>query len=408
MVVMKRDDPTRKFSAALFILLHLTFIPYLRLKYRIRSENRQIFRTVKPPFILLPNHVSLFDPPMVNIFVPHRVHFVMSDANLRTPLARWAYGKLCNVIPKTKALSDSSAVRKIVQLVKKKRVICIFPEGRASWDGVTHNIFFSTVKLLRLLKIPVIVPLIEGGYLSRPRWATSVRSGRLIIRYKIIFDGPELAEMTNEAVYERLIEELAHDDYQFQRRSGQTYPTKIGAEFLERLIFLCPSCKSRATMRSEGNRFFCKSCGFESQWTPEGYLRDVNGSEQRRSVTEWVRRQSDDFDEFLRKRAASAPVAPIFRDPGVTLLVGYRDQPLRALAAGVLSLWDDCFVLENGEQRYEFPIAEISGVQVLLANQFEFYHQNSAYKFKFADPRTSGYKYLLYVQKTAPQSAELD
>ncbi|RQW04008.1 1-acyl-sn-glycerol-3-phosphate acyltransferase, partial [candidate division KSB1 bacterium] len=273
---MPKNDITRKFSVVLYILLRLTFIPYLVIKYRIKSENKKLFKLVKPPFLLVPNHVSMFDPPMVNIFVPHRVHFVMSDANLRSRLAKWAYNSLCNVIPKTKAVSDTSAVRKIIQLVRKKRVICVFPEGRSTWNGVTHDIFFSTAKLIKILKIPVIVPLISGGYLTHPRWGTSVRPGAMVIHYRKLFDGPELTDLQPDEIHERLRHAMWNDDYDYQRRHRITFKTKKGAEYLERLLFTCPACERVECMCSAGNRFYCQACGFETEWTPEGYLEPIH------------------------------------------------------------------------------------------------------------------------------------
>ncbi|MBN1480652.1 hypothetical protein EH223_21095 [candidate division KSB1 bacterium] len=408
---MAKEKTTRKFSATLYILLRLTFIPYLIVKYRIKGENKKLFKTLKPPFILIPNHVSMFDPPMVNIFVPHRVHFVMSDANLRSKLAQWAYLRLCNVIPKTKAVSDSAAVRKIVQLVRRKRVICVFGEGRSSWDGVTHDIFFSTAKLVKILKIPVVVPLIQGGYLTHPRWGTSVRPGRLVIRYKKIYDGPELAGLRPEDIYRRLLKEMWHDDYQYQRHTGLTFKTKKGAEYLERVIFCCPVCHNRECLRSEGNQFYCTSCGFETTWTPQGYLQPQNRQDQpTRSVTEWVTWQKQECDRKIDQMLEQHQLnEPIFSDNDVILKIGYKLQPLKEIMRGTMLLYLDRFVVNNSKgEAITFPIADVEGVQVLLANRFEFYYQGSLYKFEFSNPRCSGYKYMCVIQKIAPEKTELE
>ena len=406
---MARNDTTRKFNAVLYILLRLTFIPYLVLKYRIKGRNKELFKSVKPPFLLVPNHVSMFDPPMVNIFVPHRVHFVMSDANLRSKIGKWAYLRLCNVIPKTKVVSDSSAVRKIVKLVRKKRVICIFPEGRSTWDGVTHDIFFSTSKLIKILKIPVVAPLISGGYLTHPRWGTSVRPGRMVIHYKKIFDGPEVGDMQPKDIHERLLNELWNDDYEYQRRTGLSFKTKKGAEYLERLIFTCPECKGIECMMSEGNKFYCKRCGFESEWTPQGYLKPINNERPTWSVRQWVTWQNDFCEQHIRRMKQANSTSSIFSDDGITLLLGYKAEPLKTLSRGKMALYIDRFTLvdEKGVEQI-FPIKDIEGVQVLLANRFEFYYEGSLYKFKFSDPRCSGYKYMCAIQKIAPEKTELE
>ncbi|RPH90907.1 MAG: 1-acyl-sn-glycerol-3-phosphate acyltransferase [Calditrichaeota bacterium] len=407
---MKKNNATRKLNPILYILVRLFFLPYLVKKYRIVGVNSELFKTLPPPFLVVGNHVSMFDPPMVNVFIPHRIHFVMSDANLRTPIPQWAYGRLCNVIAKTKAVTDSGAVRKILQLIQKNRIICLFPEGRSSWDGVTHNIFPSTAKLIRKLQIPVVVPLIEGGYLSHPRWGVKVRPGKLVIRYKKIFDGDELQALTVAEIHQRLVQELDHDDYQFQRQSGQHYYSARGAEYLERLLFICPNCKGVTTLRSEGNRFFCTCCAFDAQYTSEGFLlSQLDCCRELKTLTEWVNWQQRECDLLIQKTSKTNQSHPFFRDQQVTLWMGYKTQPLTRVSSGTLSLFADRFVF-TGEEKLplEFPIHEIEGVQVLLANKFEFYYQGSLYKFDFFDPRTSGYKYMLFVQKIAPANAELD
>jgi len=407
---MSFKESTRKFNPALYILARLTIIPYLKFRYKIRSKNKTIFKELEPPFVLVPNHVSMFDPPMVNIFVPHRVHFVMSDANLRTKLSRWIYCKMCNVIPKTKAISDSTAVRKIVALVRKKRVICIFAEGRSSWDGVTHDIFYSTAKLLRILKVPVVVPLIRGGYLTHPRWATTIRPGRLIIEYKKIFNGPELAKMTLQDIHERLIKELWHDDYEFQRTTGQKYKSKKGAEYLERLLFVCPECHQRTTLRSEKNRFFCTFCNFEARYTSEGLLHPhLSDKHPIRTITAWARWQNAFIERTIQDMIKSNSSEAIFADRNVALMTGHGLAPLEHLAKGAMALYLDRFTFkaENG-QEFVFPLENIKGVQVLLANKFEFYFKDNLYNFEFENPRTSGYKYLVAIQKIAPEKAELE
>lgn len=407
--MMTKDNPTRKFNFILNIFLRLTLIPYLILKYRIRSGNAKLFRTLKPPFLLIPNHVGMFDPPMVNAFVPYRIHFVMADTNLRTRLGQWAFGKLCRVIPKTKAVSDSSTVRRMIALARKKRVVCIFAEGRSSWDGVTHEIFFSTSKLIKILKVPVVVPLIQGGYLTHPRWGTSVRPGRMVIRYQKLFDGPELRKMTPEAIHDRLQKAMWNDDYEYQRRTGLRFKSKKGAEYLERVLYACPACYAVEKMRSEGNRFFCTACGFENEWTPEGYLRPLNRPDQPvRSMTDWVRWQNGFCGEMISKLKKEKSIEPVFSDEGVILKKGRKMEPLETVTAGKMVLYLDRFCLIGEDEERVFPIERTDGIQVLLANQFEFYFGGAVYKFEFSNPRCSGFKYMNAIQKIAPQKTELE
>ncbi len=406
---MQRRKKQRHFNLPLFLFLKATYVQFLKFKYNVHVRNRKLFKHVKPPFILLPNHVALLDPPIVNIFLPHRVHFVMADANLRTRFARWVFIKLAAVIPKTKATSDMTTVRQLLKLARAHHVLCVFPEGRASWDGLTHDIFFSTAKLLRALKIPVIVPIIHGGYLSHPRWSPHFRRGKIIIDYHKLFDGPELADMPAEEIHEKLVNKLDHNDYEFQQQTGIRFKTKRGAEYLERLLFICPECKKMLTLSSKGNRFWCTYCGFENRWTDEGLLEPVNRDEQPvRRVYQWSQWQTAMLKAVIREHQNTTPEKPLFEDKNVTLKTGYKYEPLKERLTGTLRLFIDRFELGSNGQKETFLINDIYGVQVLLGNKFEFYREHTLYKFQFHDERISGYKYMAAVQKIAPEKAELE
>ena len=62
-------------------------------------------------------------------------------------------------------------IRKTKRIVQQGGSIGIFPEGNTSYSGQTVQILPATVKLIKMLKIPVIIMNIKGMYLSYPRWA---------------------------------------------------------------------------------------------------------------------------------------------------------------------------------------------------------------------------------------------
>ena len=60
------------------------------------------------------------------------------------------------------------AIRKTKRIVQAGGSIGIFPEGNTTYNGQTATIQASTVKLIRMLKIPVIIINMKGFYLSFP------------------------------------------------------------------------------------------------------------------------------------------------------------------------------------------------------------------------------------------------
>ncbi|MDZ7722762.1 MAG: lysophospholipid acyltransferase family protein [candidate division KSB1 bacterium] len=400
----------KKFNPILWFIAYATIAQGLRLSYHIKAKNKALFKQIKPPFILVGNHVTFWDPPMVNSFIKQRIHFVMSDANLRNSIARWLFIKMAAVIPKTKARSDSSTVRQMMRLAKDGRVICVFPEGRATWDGQTHEIFYSTSKLIKSLKIPVIVALTRGGYLTRPRWSRSPHRGRMLIEYSQLFDKEELKFVSAEEIHKKLQNALWHDDYEYQTQYGVKFKSKNQPEYLERVLFICPVCKQLITLESHKSLLSCKACGFQNEYTETGELVPVNNAKQpRRRIYDWTTWQSSYLETLVKNKQKEDKNQPIFEDHNVTVKTGFKFQNLKGHMTGTLAMYVDRFEIQspNGDPQILY-IEDMTGVQVLLSNRFEFYHKNTLYKFDFEHPNTSGYKYMLAVQKIAPERTELE
>ena len=230
------------------------------------------------------------------------------------------------------------------------------------------------------------------------------------IEYKKIFDGAELGRMTPREIHKKLLDELWHDDYEYQRMTGKKFKSKKGAEYLERLLFICPDCHKTTTLRSEGNRFFCTACGFETLYSAEGQLKPVEeGKHPVRTITGWLKWQNAFCERMIREMIETNSSEPIFNDRDVTLMIGQNLDPLKFAAQGSLTLYINRFVVagEDGKE-ITCPIENVEGVQVLLANIFEFYFKGAVYNFKFKNPRTSGYKYICAIQKIAPEKTELE
>ena len=71
---------------------------------------------------------------MIGLMIKDPVHFMASDAHFRDRRKQF-FMKLLGAFPKAKAMNDMSAIRYMMGFKKKKKVICIYPEGQMTWDG---------------------------------------------------------------------------------------------------------------------------------------------------------------------------------------------------------------------------------------------------------------------------------
>lgn len=70
-------------------LLRFTYGIYLSKRFRIHCIGKEIFDTLKPPFVIIPNHVAMLDSLMVGSNVPQPIYWIASDGNMRTTFMRF-------------------------------------------------------------------------------------------------------------------------------------------------------------------------------------------------------------------------------------------------------------------------------------------------------------------------------
>lgn len=381
-------------------LLHITYGVYLRLMYRIRLVNTDIFKTLRPPYVIVPNHVSLIDPFMVGSNVPEPVYWIASDGNMRTRIMR-ALLRMVGTIPKSKFIPDLQTINGIVEVIRKRGgVVGIFPEGTASFDGHTQNLVPATGKLLKLLKVPVVTPVIKGAFYSVPRWSWTRRRGRIEIEFKIALTSEEIRRLSPDEILDRIKLSLEHDEAVWlQKRNLPFTGGERRAEYLETVLFQCPACKTVGSMRSRMNRFHCVACGQTNRLDRFYRFRPVgNRPPAFETIREWSSWQEDAFRTFLAERVVRSASEPLFSDAGVILLRGWKLTPLRGIRTGRLVLYRDRIELEPlVGAPLVFPLAEIEGEGVLKRNLLEFYLGRTLYQVRFPTRRSSARQWMMAI-----------
>ncbi len=363
--------------------------------FRIRAVGRELWKSVKPPFVLIPTHHGNLDPFMVNYFVPGQVYWVTSDGNMRSSIMKFLLS-LVGSIPKSKFIPDLETIGWIVDVIRKRNgIVGIFAEGQASWDGHTQEIVPSTAKLIRLLKVPVVVALLKGSYYSQPRWAWNHRPSAMEIEFKLVLGADQARSMTPEQILASLSAAMEYDEEEWLANHPERWRGSGRARHLELSLYLCPVCGQAGTMRSSINRLYCRSCGHVVRLSRDYRFTAVGTSRPLfPSIRAWDQWQRGAFAEMLRS-AAGRPEVPVFTDNGVLAMRGHRTNPLRRLRTGSLILYPDRIELATlfGE-RLRFPIAELEGAGVLKQQLLEFYQGKTLYQFRFPRRFQSARKWL--------------
>ena len=395
-------------SSALNRILRLTLAPWFTNRYRVTAENTAVFKRIRPPYLILPNHSSVWDPFMVNKFVPGVIHYVVSDANFRSKIVEFGLG-LVGSIPKTKVMSDLDTVKNIMKVKEAGGIVGIFPEGQNTWDGHTMPMYFSTAKLAKLLRVPVITAKISGSYLSKPRWSKMRRRGRVTIRYDVAFTPEELRRATVDEIDTRIANNLEHDEYEFNRVHRIKYVGPDRAEYAEIALFTCPQCLSLSTLRSEGNLLRCADCGYTVRYDLYGFFQQVSGALRFDTIRSWNLWQTEELRRRLAGFVVTPDASPLFTEDRVKVEIGYKSMPLELHCIGRIDLYPDRVELtpEGGEPE-RFPIGWIAGINVQNNERLEFYANENLYRVTILDPRGCTYKWDLAVrmmQELAASSA---
>ncbi len=111
---------------------------------------------------------------------------------------------------------DTSLIRDIKYVLSKNRPVAIYPEAKLSVVGTLNIIKPNIAKLIKLLKAPLVTVRFDGTYLHKPRWSKSKRFVPVTANVRLAITQGEIASLTVDEIYSRIIENLTCDDYAYQ------------------------------------------------------------------------------------------------------------------------------------------------------------------------------------------------
>ena len=244
----------------------------------------------------------------------------------------------------------------------------------------------------------MIVPIIKGGYLTKPRWSWNIRRCRIEVHYKRIIDGEEIKTMKLAEIERRINEALNHDEYEWQKENMVPIRSEKRAEHLELAHYLCPSCETIGNLKSEGNSLFC-TCGYTVGVDRYGFFHYSEGGPSFESPRDWIKWQNsllvDRIKDDLDAAANGGEADPVLlRDSNITLAKGVRAMPMMPILSGEVRLYRDRIeVGDIGGEVVSFILKEITAVNTFKQQKFEFRYEKAQFRFRFPTRNISGYKW---------------
>ncbi|WP_158591778.1 lysophospholipid acyltransferase family protein [Oceanobacillus halophilus] len=354
---------------------------------------------LKGPYLILSNHVNNWDPLFINLIVKEPICFIAGDSLFRIPILKsilYYFG----AIPKMKSTNDTRTIRSMIKAKKHNRIIGIFPEGNRNWDGVTEPIHLATAKLAKLLDIPVVIGTIKGGHLNQPRWGLGHRKGPIYISLTKKFDKGEFRQDKPEEILKKLTDAFVYSEMDWQSEKNIPYKGKNLANYLERLLFVCPNCKTPENLHSHHDMFQCEHCNYTVRYTEYGNFEKVNFPLIYSTTHEWNQWQL----KFMKKSLVDKQMSEVWKavmDDHVNLKASKKGEKFRLVSSGNLTLDREnevlAFASEKGEL-FLFPLHQIDGLNIHLHHMLDFFIHDTMYRLEFYQPRTSAYKWLKVIQ----------
>lgn len=137
----------------------------------------------KGAFFLIPNHLSILDPLLVQGFCPRQLHALTKSTQFSAGrFSRWVLPRV-KAIPTRRYQVDPQVVRTVLRTLEGGGGVCIYPEGERSWDGTLQPLRRGTIRLLLKAGVPIVPCGISGSFEARPRWGRRFHRSRVFLRF---------------------------------------------------------------------------------------------------------------------------------------------------------------------------------------------------------------------------------
>ena len=165
-----------------------------RVLYRVEVKGLENFHAAGRKAVIVANHTSLLDGPLLSAFLPERASFAINTHVAKHWWARLAFN-FFNMIPIDP--TNPMAFRALVDELKKGNRVVIFPEGRLTVTGALMKVYEGPGAIAQMAKAKVLPVRIDGAQYSpfsrmrgklRLRWFPKIT---LTFLPPVRFDPPE-------------------------------------------------------------------------------------------------------------------------------------------------------------------------------------------------------------------------
>ncbi len=364
-------------------ILYCILKPYSRIKYGIKIEKFKEHNGRQ--YLILLNHQTPFDQFFTGMAFKGAVYYLATEDIFSMGWVSSVIKYLVAPIPIKKQTTDVHAVINCIRVVKEGGTIAIAPEGNRTYSGRTEYMNPSIAFLAKKLGLPIAIFRIEGGYGVEPRWSDKTRRGKMRGYVSRVIEPEEYMLMDNDALHKLIAEELYVDE----ARADACFYSKRSAEYLERLIYICPKC-GLSTFKSYGDTVECTKCHLKAKYLPTKEFESEDGLPFR-FVADWYDYQKDFMNSL---DVTEYKATPLFKDSAsFSEVIVYKNKQMLRKEADITLYGDRVVVDEGGADEITFRFDDVTAASVLGRNKLNIYHDKRVYQLK-GDKSFNAIKYV--------------
>jgi len=375
---MKKAYPTSKFIRFITFIVFTIFAKI----YRIKKKMPKDVKNLKAPYLVLGNHVGYWDPFVTGNFLPHFTHFVSSDAAFRKPIIRFFLNGL-GTIPKKKNIRDTKVIRDIIAVIQQGENVGIFPEAVRNWAGKTQPMDASISKLIKMLKVPVVVPVLKGMNLFNPRWSKKLRRAKVEVEYKLVFTKENVLNFSEDKIFEILSKAMFHDEVEYQREQKIKIHSKQKAEFINHGLYYCPECHAIDSFAAKGNNFKCTKCNYDIQINEYGFFERVSeGTLYFDNIRDWFEKEERYLLNYIQNKLAEKEKEIIFQDKNSDIFYAKEGFDLDFIGKADIKLFLNRIEIDfkDKDKIITLNFNDLQTINPQVDERLEIYYAGEAYR----------------------------
>ena len=198
--------PARPYGLALF-----------RLYFRLKATGIEHI-PAGGPIILVPNHGSMLDPPLLSSLVPRVIYFLMLHQHFHHRYFHWLFRRLPCIPVKRGSAASTSSLKACLQVLEHQQILCLFPEGGISRENKAGGLRSGAALLALKTRAPIVPVGICGASEALPLRKKFPRPRPIEIHFGKTIQVPE-GDPRDKALLQDIMEHTM-DEVRLPDRSG--------------------------------------------------------------------------------------------------------------------------------------------------------------------------------------------